>query len=208
MRTKTCIRCNQTLDISNFAKNGHNSGGYTNKCKGCVSYLIETFGSASFIDLTGITFGRLSVISYAGKIKGNKYHYWNCQCSCGKMTTAASAALKTGNVSSCGCLKAELIAKRCGTHGMTKTREWNSWRGMTERCYNPSHKNYGQYGGRGITVCESWHKFENFFRDMGYRPDKKSLDRINVNGNYCLENCKWSTQREQMLNTRRSKANK
>ena len=89
------------------------------------------------------------------------------------------------------------------THGMSRTRIYRTWQGMHERCYNSKRANHKNYGGRGVAVCERWHTFENFYADMGDKPSPKhSLDRINNDGDYCLDNCKWSTPQEQIRNQR------
>ena len=86
------------------------------------------------------------------------------------------------------------------THCMSHTTIYNTWTHMRGRCNNPKNRQYHSYGGRGITVCERWHKFENFHEDMGPRPDGRTLDRINNNGNYEFDNCRWATLRQQNNN--------
>lgn len=93
-------------------------------------------------------------------------------------------------------------------HGMSKTRVYRCWANMISRCSNPNLKNYNYYGGRGISVCERWHDFINFFNDMGHPPEKMSLERVDVNGNYELENCIWADSKTQSLNKRFKPKNK
>jgi hypothetical protein len=123
--------------------------------------------------------------------------FWLCKCDCGAECVKMGIDLRTGDTKSCGCLKHK---SRMG-HGLTKTPEWNSWRGMVERCTNPNHKNYNRYGGRGITVCDRWRKFENFLEDMGNRPDGCSIERIRNDEGYGPENCTWATRGQQVRNT-------
>lgn len=157
-------------------------------------------------DLTGQTFGRLLVIRYSHTRKtpsGQHKLQWLCRCRCGQEIVTASQNLKSGETRSCGCLKLEMATKRVRTHGMTHTPTHQSWRGMRERCFSPGHRNYDIYGGRGIAICERWLEFENFLADMGERPKGKTLDRIDVNGDYEPGNCRWATAAEQRANQRR-----
>lgn len=155
----------------------------------------------NFEDLTGKRFGKLTVISRAENI-GVKTA-WNCVCDCGKSVVVISNSLKTGNTKSCGCLSRK--------HGGTNTRLYVVWRGMIDRCYKPYVERYKNYGGRGITVCDEWHDFANFREwaiASGYDENAKhydcTIDRIDVNGNYCPSNCRWISMNEQMQNTKRT----
>jgi hypothetical protein len=151
----------------------------------------------NFIDLTGQTFGKLTVIDRA-KNKG-RYTMWNCKCSCGGTTTAQTTLLRNAVVRSCGCLIKETNTK----HNMHNSRAYNIWKHMKNRCQSLSNPRYNDYGGRGVTLCKKWLTFEGFWEDMrhGYKDDL-TIDRIDVNGNYTKENCKWSTAKEQQNNTR------
>lgn len=101
-----------------------------------------------------------------------------------------------------------LINKQNATkHGMYKSREYSTWLNMHQRCKNPNRHEYKRYGGKGITVCERWNKFENFYADMGQRPKETSIDRINSNGNYEPCNCRWATAREQEYNKKPTNKN-
>lgn len=127
------------------------------------------------------------------------------QCDCGKKTITQIHGVRYGNARSCGCLVNEFIASVNFKHGEgSKTSEFNIWSGMRERCSNPNHVGYKNYGGRGITVCDRWaNSYINFLADMGRRPSlKHSINRIDNDGNYCPENCEWTTQKRQGGNTR------
>lgn len=119
-----------------------------------------------------------------------------CRCSCGNEGLRSLRSLRTGKTKSCGCSQF--------THGKSETPEYRAWHDMICRCTNPNLKCYRHYGARGITVCERWMKFENFFADMGYRPSKKhSLERIKNHLGYKPSNCVWATKDQQCNNTRR-----
>lgn len=155
------------------------------------------------INLIGSKFGRLLVISrFASKGKSPK---WLCRCACGTETVVFGSALRTGHTKSCGCLNREIAAAKQYRHGMSKSTEHKIWSGIIERCSNPKSQFYHRYGGRGISICERWLTFENFFADMGNRPSKfHTLDRKENDGNYEPSNCRWSTRKEQSNNTSRN----
>ena len=156
--------------------------------------------------LSGKRYGRLTVLGIAPKeIWRNKNSHWICECVCGQQRIISGADLKSGNVNSCGCLKREKIRSRLVTHGNSSHPLYGIWNGAIARCTNPRMPNYGNYGGRGIRFCDRWLKsFDDFVRDMGPRPsDEYSLDRIDNDGDYCPENCRWADSRTQMLNRKR-----
>lgn len=132
------------------------------------------------------------------------------QCDCGTIKEVVIASVKGGRSKSCGCLHIEQTISfnnSKSTHGMTNSRVYKIWTFMKDRCLNPNANKYKDYGSRGIKVCNRWlESFENFYTDMGSPPTiKHSIDRINVNGNYEISNCRWATQKDQCRNTRRSR---
>ena len=156
------------------------------------------------IDLTGRTFGRLTVIRKAGRSKTGTMK-WLCKCECGNESITRSDNLRNGRAQSCGCLRREVPSKHLGTHFMTGTKIYNIWVHMRNRCSNPQNQAYKNYGARGITVCERWQIFDNFYLDMGDRPGGMSLERIDNDKGYSPGNCKWATTKEQHRNTRRNR---
>jgi hypothetical protein len=172
-------------------------------------------GRGKLIDLAGQRFGRWTVLAihpqrtrYGRKVVA----LWCCVCDCGNERLVIGHNLRNGHSGSCGCrIPKHGHSGSCGCrgpkHGLAKrgrrTRVYECWVGMRQRCRNPNNANYPDYGGRGIGVCERWNSFANFLADMGEPPRGKSLDRIDVNGNYEPGNCRWASIFQQARNKRR-----
>lgn len=155
------------------------------------------------INRIGHRFGRLVVTKQEPNDKGRVV--WRCACDCGNIHITAAINLSTGKTTSCGCFQRESQGDRARTHGKSKTITYRSWAHMHARCYRPTDPKFPRYGGRGITVCEQWHKYENFIADMGERPRGRTLDRKNNDGPYNPDNCQWATPTQQVRNRECSK---
>lgn len=167
----------------------------------------------SHIDLTNQRFGRLVAIEIVGFNKRNR-PIWRCKCDCGNYYEVIADSLRSGNTTSCGCYHKELVSKlgkrtiqynTKRTHGKSRTRLHHIWKHMRQRCINPNDKDYGDYGERGITLCDEWfNDFESFYNwamENGYE-ENLTIDRINVDEGYSPDNCRWVTWKEQQRNKR------
>ena len=155
-------------------------------------------GTDRQVDITGRQFGKLVVIKRAIERKWDRRLAWICRCDCGNELITAGKSLRNGKSKQC---------RSCGKtyHGRSKTHLYGIWSSMLTRCTNSNNHAFAYYGGRGIQVCERWRKFENFLTDMGERPSPQhSLDRIDVNGDYSPNNCRWTTADVQVANRRKT----
>ena len=177
-------------------------------------WIVNPYTGGRARDLTGMKFGKLTALRIYNTGKPRRV-YWECQCSCGNIAVVRAGDLVSGATQSCGCYREYMVKNRPWQDKRTFTRIYHVYKGMRARCYNEKSTNYKHYGARGIRICDEWledfHAFEKWALDNGYDPDAKfgecTIDRIDVDGNYCPENCRWVPLSAQAKNKRTPKRN-
>ena len=156
------------------------------------------------VDITGKRFGRLVALQPTATRSGGGI-VWQCECDCGAYTFVTVGRLQSTNTTSCGCRKKSVLGVSTTKHGGHGTRTYRIWKSLRNRCNNTKGADYKNYGGRGIAVCSRWDDYANFLSDMGEAPEELTIERVNNDGNYEPDNCKWATRLEQRHNQRPAK---
>lgn len=156
---------------------------------------------AEMRNLSGLVFGRWVVLNFSHKVKKNSF--WTCRCECSSVRTISRGPLVNGSSKSCGCWRDEAASLRSGSHHMSKTKIYVTWKNIRTRCEKSTNKSYKYYGARGIKVCERWHDFNNFYADIGKDwSEGMSIERIDNDKGYELSNCTWIPKENQGKNRR------
>jgi len=157
------------------------------------------------MNLVGQQFGRLTVLDFAGSDK-KQQSLFRCVCGCGNEMVTSGRSLKSKQTQSCGCLRVDQgkqVGLQSKLHGLIGTPTYRTWQSMKRRCLSENERGYRWYGAKGVSICDQWMTFEGFLKDMGERPEGKTLDRINPFGNYEKNNCRWADNQTQKANTRK-----
>ena len=176
----------------------------TGRLNPCKCKEIEGFTERKKIKVEpGKTFGRWTILSPAEPKGKRRRSFWKCECLCGVIKEVSQISLRRGASKSCGCLRIDNLSETLTKHGMSFTKEYQAWRDMKDRCKNPNNKHYKHYGGRNIQVCQRWaENFQNFYNDLGEKPEGTSLDRLDPDGNYEPGNVMWRSFKKQTDNRR------
>jgi len=183
---RTCISCKKESRVRR--------DGAGLRCRSCQCSQNSKNNIGKYKDISNQKFGKLLAIKPSHQVK--KQYFWLCKCDCGNECIISGNRLRYNRTQSCGC-----IVKT--QNGLSKSGAYRSWNAMMQRCYNEKSISYKRYGALGIKVCDYWHIFVNFLKDMGDRSDGFSLDRIDPWGNYELNNCRWATPKQQAINKRK-----
>lgn len=175
-------------------RGGNLKQGKSKSC-GCETHKWRKGSRHAVKDMTGEKFGRLTPVSFVDDDRRGAF--WECVCDCGNSIVVSGKGLRSGDSKSCGCMQKDTVT----THGESGHELYGTWTDMIARCHDNTNSAYGRYGERGIVVCDEWRNSPRaFFNDMGKRPPGTSLDRMNGNGNYYKDNCRWATDSEQQNN--------